>query len=342
MGRVNTVVGLLVSLGLLTTGPAGGIRAEGLVEREVAYRESVSCYGPFDGAKAGTIRCVAALPESTPRQEVVLDWITPDGRLARDVFGNLLLVVQKDALTAGDSIEIGWRARVRLRAGIHHVDPTRLTSLLSIPGDVIVRYARDGEAYRLDDPALLAIATRAREAASDPLDLAFRLNEAVREHLSYERDGAWDAAPRVWRRGTGSCSEYHFVFANLCRNAGLPVRYVGASALRSGDDDYVDTVFHRWSEVYLPGYGWYPIDVSRNDCEDGSPVNDSFGCTPANLLELMRGDGGEDTDLGWSYVANVTGKSDDGAMLFARRRIEWSPAPAEPLPPLPLATLFGR
>jgi transglutaminase-like putative cysteine protease len=181
-----------------------------------------------------------------------------------------------------------------------------------------------------------------RAVSSDPLDLAYRLNDLVRERLTYERDGSWDPAPKVWRRGSGSCSEYHFVFANLCRNAGLPCRYVGASALRSGDDDYVDTVFHRWSEVFLPGYGWYPIDVSRNDCEDGGPVNDAFGCTSSNLLELMHGDGGESSMLGWSYVANVKALASDGAALKARRRIEWTPAPKEALPPLPLATLIGR
>jgi transglutaminase-like putative cysteine protease len=339
---MNAVVGVLVSLGLLTTGPIGGFRSEGIVEREVSYRENLVCIGSWDGATASDVLCVAALPESTPRQDVTIDWISPGSRAIRDDFGNLLLTVERSALKAGETLDVGWRARVRLRAGIHHVDASRLPSLLAIPEDVIVRYMRDGEAYRLDDPVLAAVAESARDAATDPLDLAFKLNEIVREHLSYERDAAWDAAPKVWRRRTGSCSEYHFVFASLCRNAGLPVRYVGASALRSGDDDYIDTVFHRWSEVYLPGYGWYPIDVSRNDCEDGSPVNDSFGSTPVNLLELMRGDGGDDNMLGWSYVANVRVGGDDGASVLARRRIQWSQPPREPLPALSLATLLGR
>jgi hypothetical protein len=55
----------------------------------------------------------------------------------------------------------------------------------------------------------------------------------------------------------------------------------------------------------------------------------------------MRGDGGEQSLLGWSYVADVKGLSESGAELRARRRIEWMPTPREPLPELPLATLIG-
>jgi transglutaminase-like putative cysteine protease len=339
---MSTVVALLISLGMLTPGSVGSIDTDGFIEREVAFSETIACAGPTDAGRATKLRCVAAIPESSARQEVSLEWISPGCQLVRDSYGNLLLSFEHEELSPGQSIELGWRARVRLRAGIHKVDSTRLASMLAIPEEIAARYLADGDAYKLDDPLLKEVAERARAVASDPLDLAFRLNELVREHLSYERDAAWDPAPKVWRRGSGSCSEYHFVFANLCRNAGLPVRYVGASALRSGDDDYVDTVFHRWSEVWLPGYGWYPVDVSRNDCEDGGAVNDAFGCTSCNLLELMRGDGGDDSPLGWSYVANVKALSADGASLRARRRIEWTPAGRETLPPLPLATLIGR
>ena len=40
----------------------------------------------------------------------------------------------------------------------------------------------------------------------------------------------------------------------MCRAAGLPARYVGAIMIR-GDDASTDEVYHRWPEVYLPGYG---------------------------------------------------------------------------------------
>jgi Transglutaminase-like superfamily len=340
--RMATVVSLLLALGLLSPGPSAAVRTSGLIEREVAFTQTVSCESAQGPCRARQIHCVAALPQSTPRQHVAIEWITPGARVSRDALGNLVLRFDRDALESGQSFELGWRARVRLQSVVHEVDRARLTSPLAIPQTIAGRYLRNDEPYGLDDPALKATAEAARRAASDPLDLAFRLNELVRGHVHYERDGKWDPAPVVWKRGSGSCSEYHYVFASLCRNAGLPVRWVGASALRSGADEYVDTVFHRWSEVWLPGYGWYPVDSSRNDSEDGAGVNESFGRTSAPLLEISRGDGGEDNPLGWGYVADVKGVPEGGAELTSRRRFTWTPAPAEAAPEIKLETLLAE
>jgi transglutaminase-like putative cysteine protease len=335
-----TVVTLLLALGFLPANAAPGLRTLGMIEREVAFSQIVACSSPTAGGTVRDVSCTAAIPESNPRQEVVVEWISPGGHLLRDGFGNLVLRVEKAELPPGETFEIGWRARIRVQAAIHDVPPSSLASPLAIPRDVLVRYLGDAEVYGLADPDLRAAAEAVRAAASNPLDLAFRLNELVRNRISYERDGRWDPAPVVWKRGTGSCSEYHYVFANLCRNAGLPVRWVGATALRSAADEYVDTVFHRWSEVYLAGYGWFPVDVSRNDCEDGGPVNEAFGRTSAGLLELSRGDGGD--ALGWGYVSDVRGSPEGGAEVKYRRRVTWTLAPGEKLPPLPLASLVGR
>jgi transglutaminase-like putative cysteine protease len=73
--------------------------------------------------------------------------------------------------------------------------------------------------------------------------------------------GGWNPAPTVLKRGTGSCSEYTFVFIAMCRAAGLPARYVGSVVVRS-EDKGRDDVWHRWAEVYLPNYGWIPVDTS--------------------------------------------------------------------------------
>jgi transglutaminase-like putative cysteine protease len=337
---MTTVVSLLLALGLIQPGAPVAVRTHGLIEREVAFTQTVSCEGRLPG-RARELQCFAALPESTPRQHVAIEWITPGARVVRDPFGNLLLRLDKDALDAGQNIELGWRARVRLQSAAHEVDPKTLTSSLAIPQSIAERYLRDADVYQLADPALRAAADATRSASRDPLDLAFRLNELVRGHVRYERDGKWDPAPVVWRRGSGSCSEYHYVFASLCRNAGLPVRWVGASALRSGADEYVDTVFHRWSEVWLPGYGWYPVDASRNDGEDGAAVNLSFGKTSAPLLEISRGDGGEDNPLGWGYVSDVRWVQEGGAEVRSRRKFTWSPPPEQPSPEIDLAKLLA-
>ena len=151
--------------------------------------------------------------------------------------------------------------------------------------------------------------------------------EHLRGRLTYRNDGKWESADRVLRNGHGSCSEYNFAFIALARLNGLPARYVGASALRSAGPQYEDTVHHRWTEVYLPGHGWFPIDSSRNDGEDGSPVNRWFGRTSASLLVLMRGEGGKNHPLRWGYVATVDARRIGDGRLSKRKRFLWAKVP---------------
>jgi transglutaminase-like putative cysteine protease len=228
-----------------------------------------------------------------------------------------------------------WRVRVGLANREHRVRGDALGPLTAVPLDVLSRYlALDGR-HADPGPELVAAAAAARREARDPLDLAFRLNRLVRERVVYDRDGRWDPAPVVWRTGRGSCSEYHFLYSTLCRLAGLPCRFVGATAWRgeNGDLAYSDDVYHRWSEVFLPGYGWFPVDVSRNDGEDGEPLDQAFGKTSRGLCILSRGDGGDDDPLGVQYVArgfalDASGLPAERPRLGSDRVVRWRVVPA--------------
>ena len=51
------------------------------------------------------------------------------------------------------------------------------------------------------------------------------------------------------------------LFASLLRSAGIPIRFVHGTII------YPDTlrgVYHLWTEVYFPSYGWVPFDVALN------------------------------------------------------------------------------
>jgi transglutaminase-like putative cysteine protease len=87
---------------------------------------------------------------------------------------------------------------------------------------------------------------------------------------------------------------------------------------------YEDTVHHRWVEFYLPGHGWFPVDGSRNDGEDGNPVNSYFGKIAPGLLVLLHGDGGSLAPLGWGYVTRATFKDGTkGSQVDSEKRFTW-------------------
>lgn len=318
---------LLLILSMLATDPDPVLGPT--IERSVRFVKRVQCESTSGKGYVTNVEIRIAVPADDERQTLsaLRFHPRPDGFVV-DAHGNRFAVYRRDRLAADEVVEVGWSCRARLREIAHRVDRSALKPLADIPKDVRSAYLRSAVKYGMSDTRVREVAASLGKKAKDPLDLAFLINEHLRGRLTYRNDGKWESADRVLRNGHGSCSEYNFAFIALARLNGLPARYVGASALRSEGPRYEDTVHHRWTEVYLPGHGWFPVDASRNDGEDGTPVNKWFGKTSARLLVLMRGDGGGTHPLRWGYVAAVDGRRHGDARLSNRKRFVWTKPPA--------------
>ena len=72
----------------------------------------------------------------------------------------------------------------------------------------------------------------------------------------------------------GSCSHFASTAAIMCRYAGIPARYVegyiikpkdfpqGTQTGQSVTVDITDTRGHAWVEIYIDGFGWYPVEFT--------------------------------------------------------------------------------
>lgn len=72
----------------------------------------------------------------------------------------------------------------------------------------------------------------------------------------------------------GSCSHFATAAVLLCRYAGIPARYVEGYVIKPSDFnsedsfgslstvDVTDARAHAWAEVYIDGYGWYPMEFT--------------------------------------------------------------------------------
>ena len=63
----------------------------------------------------------------------------------------------------------------------------------------------------------------------------------------------------------GYCMHYASAAALLLRSEGIPARYVSgylAQVPLSGSTTVPDSAAHAWVEIYLDGYGWYPVEVT--------------------------------------------------------------------------------
>lgn len=271
-------------------------------EALVEYTQEFRNYGP---GVVKTLDFYLAVPQSSPRQELLGEieyQPVPDDYLT-DRWGQVFAHWSWAELNPPKLIRATMRMRVKLSELDYHIFPEKVGSMKDIPKETKKTYLVDGTKYCIRDPFVIESVGEAIGEEKNPYWIARKIFNHVAEKLTYERTGGWEAAPAVLKRGTGSCSEYTFCFIALCRAAGLPARYVGA-VIGSGEDASWDRVFHRWAEVWLPGYGWVPVDPAGGDRKTPGARAKAFGHLSDRYLITTTG-GGDSEYLGWTYNSHA-------------------------------------
>jgi hypothetical protein len=249
-----------------------------------------------------------AIPEELPNQHLLTDvkFSTPPARMAKDEWDQPCAVFDLGAAKAGEKASMTYSVGVEVSAIRYLIIPEKTGTLGDIPRDIRTKYLVDGARYRISSPYIRNAVKQIVGEEKNPYWIMRKIYNFVISKLEYEMSGGWDVPEVVLERGKGSCSEYTFSFVALCRAAGLPARYQGSVVVR-GDDASIDEAFHRWAQVYLPNYGWVPVDANRGDSE--SPVGQAKGIGElANRFLITTHSGGDSEYLGWGYNSSASYK----------------------------------
>jgi sugar lactone lactonase YvrE len=255
------------------------------------------------------------------------------GRVETDEWGQRVMHLGWKDLPAGGAARARLRAKLQTWSVRYVVWPEKVLPLSRIPAEIRRRYLVDAPKLDLGHPVIQAAVKEAVGGEKNPYWIARAIVRHIHARMRYELLGGWDVAPKVLERGTGSCSEYSFVFAAMCRAAGLPARWVGSVVVRQDDASY-DDVYHRWVEIYLPPYGWVPVDPSRGDKPSQVERADGFGFLERDFLITTEGGGGS-RYLGWDYNAHATWTCRGRCRVEEEGIAEWSPEDPEGPAPIP-------
>jgi hypothetical protein len=263
----------------------------------VVLRRQLTNRGPGAVTKAEVF---VAVPKDLANQQLAGPprFEPPPEGFVEDRWGQQFARFVARDLAPGESLDLTMTVEATLFAVRRHLDPEAVGGFGDIP-DEVRGYLADGSKYKKEHPS---IQRHLEAAVGDETRLYWMLRKIARyiqDRMHYELVGGWNIAPTVIDRGSGSCSEYTFVFISMCRAAGIPARYTGALVIR-GDDASTDEVFHRWAEVYLPGYGWVPFDVQAGDKPTPEKRGEAFGNQPNRFLITTIGGGGSEF-IGWDY-----------------------------------------
>ncbi len=259
-------------------------------------------YGP-DTVK--TLDLYLAVPHDRSNQKLLNEvafYPEPDGYLD-DKWKQKVAHFQFADLGATEYREIVMTAEAKLYQNRFFVFPDKIGKLEDIPADIRDMYLVDDTKFDIKNDIIQKAVKAAVGEETNPYWIARKIFNYVIDKLEYKLTGGWEVAPIVLDRGTGSCSEYTFVYIAMCRAAGIPARYVGSIVIR-GDDASWDETFHRWVEIYLPNFGWLPVDPNAGDAESPADKAGGFGYLRNRYLITTEGGGGSEY-LEWGYNANV-------------------------------------
>lgn len=267
-----------------------------------------------------------AIPKNRDNQEIIDAKIifNPEySDLQTDQWGQKTAHFIKKDIKPNTRWEITMNTRVKTWNTRYLVFPELVGSLSEIPDSITNLYIEDNEKYQITHPIIQDALEKAVGTEDNPYWIARKIYDYLIPLMHYEMDGGWNTAPTVLARGSGSCSEYSFVYISMCRAAGLPARYVGSYVIR-GDDSCMDDVFHRWVEVYLPNYGWIPVDPSGGDKKLPRDQANYFGFV-SNRFLITTQSGGASNTMGWTYNCNQFWKTTPKTNVVFDYFGEWEP-----------------
>ncbi len=245
--------------------------------------------------------------------------------IIQDSWGQKIAHFRFKDLKGYSVVKPGWKVKAKIYAAEYFIYPDKIGSLEDIPKEIRKKYTQDGDKYLIHDPYIKNLAQKIAGKEKNPYWIARRIYDFLGKHLTYNLKplGGWNPAPTVLKRGTASCSEYSYSMIALCRTLGVPIRYVGAVS-RRGDDASFDDVYHRWTEVYLPPYGWIPFDANKGDTDLPGRKVLGIGNIAARYI-ITTENGGGDKYLWFGYNYGFRWTSEGKCRIHEESYGMWSP-----------------
>lgn len=199
-----------------------------------------------------------------------------------DVDGNRYAVVELpqkidpySSLTFTITYDIESTDRLKL-----NIETDEAEFLSDIPSELVEEFCIETETFTIGDENIRALVLRLTANESIALGVVTRLIEWIVDNVSYR---AFDVPryPNDTLLGReGDCDDQAILLVTMCRVAGVPAILQtgclfddGIEKARSSWDGHLHTQqvgigWHGWAMVYIPPWGWLPIDMTLISPED--------------------------------------------------------------------------
>jgi transglutaminase-like putative cysteine protease len=249
----------------LTIHPTGEPIITGSVTYDVQNTLTITNQGP--GAISRLEVTIALIRDYAPYQDVTSFQATPVETLPRvtDEYGNEYAYYEFFSIPPGGSASIDLQYRV--------VVNELYFEATTCQGGVIDAYLGSEEYIDTFSAELQDVAATIAVGQSDPCVISRAIYDYVIDTLDYIAYNPGDVgASGALADGGGDCTEFADLTVALHRIRGIPANFLEGLTYDPVSDGRVtyNEAKHDWTEIYLPGVGWAPVDSTwgRNSWQD--------------------------------------------------------------------------
>lgn len=135
------------------------------------------------------------------------------------------------------------------------------------------------------------LAAKVTQGKAEPIDKARAIYDYVFSTMKYDKTGTG------WGRGDvlyacdakkGNCTDFHSLFIAMARSQGIPARFEIGFPLPDDKHSAEIAGYHCWSDFYVDGKGWIPVDISEA-WKHPDKRNYFFGSHDVNRIQFSMG-----------------------------------------------------
>lgn len=135
------------------------------------------------------------------------------------------------------------------------------------------------------------LAAKATQGKIQPLDKARAIYDYVFTTMRYDKTGTgWGHGDVLYACDAkkGNCTDFHSLFIAMARSQGIPARFEIGFPLPPDQHSAEIAGYHCWSDFYIDGKGWIPVDISEA-WKHPEKRDYFFGSHDVNRLQFSMG-----------------------------------------------------
>jgi hypothetical protein len=187
--------------------------------------------------------------------------------LITDPDGNEIAIFYFSKVPAGRIVTVRMDYTIKIENNDISVDPAKVSADYSKDTELVKGYLGNEGGLNINNESIRSASAQIVQKEENPYLKGKAIYDYICRNISYENVedvSGWQAPDVTLRIKRGNCNAITKLFISLARASGLPAREVVGVVFcpTVSEKKSIADSSHAWAEIYLPGYGWLPVDAT--------------------------------------------------------------------------------